>query len=127
MGNTWPNTFSSETSMAPSSFSLPPSLITVPLTLLRYRLWMARLTGRSRTPGALGGAEHGYFRLAKDVESKHGMCGVARVASYPVKSGPNPKDVPEVCGWYVPRPCLAALTACCPCTTASALPVHDAC
>ena len=46
-----------------------------------------------------GWGESGFFRLEKDVESKHGMCGVARVASYPVKSGPNPKDVPEVCGW----------------------------
>ena len=52
--------------------------------------------------GAAWGENGGYFRLAKDVSDKHGTCGVARVASYPVKTSPNPKNYPEVCGWCVP-------------------------
>ena len=41
----------------------------------------------------------GYMRLEKDVSAqKEGAFGIAMAASYPLKSSPNPKQVPEV-GW----------------------------
>ena len=40
----------------------------------------------------------GYMRLEKDVASQQeGAFGIAMAASYPLKSSPNPKQVPEVC------------------------------
>ncbi|KAF8753114.1 hypothetical protein HU200_011768 [Digitaria exilis] len=35
--------------------------------------------------------EKGYIRMARDVDAKEGLCGIAMEASYPVKSSPNPK------------------------------------
>jgi KDEL-tailed cysteine endopeptidase len=35
--------------------------------------------------------EKGYIRMARDVDAKEGLCGIAMEASYPVKTSPNPK------------------------------------
>ncbi|CAO2184027.1 unnamed protein product [Urochloa humidicola] len=35
--------------------------------------------------------EKGYIRMARDVDAKEGLCGIAMEASYPVKNSPNPK------------------------------------
>ncbi|CAL5000279.1 unnamed protein product [Urochloa decumbens] len=35
--------------------------------------------------------EKGYIRMARDVEAKEGLCGIAMEASYPVKTSANPK------------------------------------
>jgi hypothetical protein len=39
---------------------------------------------------------NGYFRLEKDADMKEGTCGIAMAASYPIKTSPNPKHLPEV-------------------------------
>ena len=40
---------------------------------------------------------NGYMRLEKDTPTqKEGAFGIAMVASYPVKTSPNPKHLPEV-------------------------------
>eukprot|EP00884_Botryococcus_braunii_P022746 jgi/Botrbrau1/9155/Bobra.160_3s0027.1 len=44
--------------------------------------------------------ESGYFRLARNSNKKEGTCGIAMSPSYPVKTHPNPKNVPQVCGWF---------------------------
>ncbi|CAM0912126.1 unnamed protein product [Alopecurus aequalis] len=36
--------------------------------------------------------ERGYIRIKRNVEDKRGLCGIAQVASYPVKTSPNPKQ-----------------------------------
>ena len=41
-------------------------------------------------------AEHGYFRLKKDMGGP-GQCGVAMKASYPVKSDHDDPAVPTIC------------------------------
>lgn len=46
--------------------------------------------------------EAGYFRLERNVPTKYGTCGLTQAASYPIKTSPNPKLVPEVCGWCAP-------------------------
>lgn len=38
--------------------------------------------------------ESGYIRLKRNVKDKEGMCGIAMVASYPIKTGPNPDPGP---------------------------------
>lgn len=43
--------------------------------------------------------ENGYFRLARNVPTKYGTCGITQAASYPIKTSDNPATVPEVCGW----------------------------
>ena len=37
-----------------------------------------------------GWGEAGYIRMARNVRSHHGECGIAMNPSYPVKVGPNP-------------------------------------
>lgn len=34
--------------------------------------------------------EKGYIRMARDVDAKEGICGIAMEPSYPVKTSPNP-------------------------------------
>lgn len=45
--------------------------------------------------------ENGYFRLARNSNKKEGTCGIAMAASYPIKTHPNPRSVPEVCGMQI--------------------------
>ncbi|BDA42488.1 KDEL-tailed cysteine endopeptidase CEP2 [Coccomyxa sp. Obi] len=49
--------------------------------------------------GATWGMQ-GYFKLEKDSSMKEGAAGIAMAASYPIKTSPNPKHVPEVCGYF---------------------------
>ncbi|CAL5000581.1 unnamed protein product [Urochloa decumbens] len=42
--------------------------------------------------------EKGYIRMARDVEAKEGLCGIAMEASYPVKTSANPKPRATVDG-----------------------------
>uniref|UniRef100_A0A0D9XAT1 Uncharacterized protein n=1 Tax=Leersia perrieri TaxID=77586 RepID=A0A0D9XAT1_9ORYZ len=41
--------------------------------------------------------EKGYIRMKRDVDAKEGLCGIAMMASYPVKKSTNPK-IAEVVG-----------------------------
>ncbi len=45
--------------------------------------------------GATWGMQ-GYFKLEKDSSMKEGAAGIAMAPSYPIKTSPNPKHVPEV-------------------------------
>lgn len=60
--------------------------------------------------------EAGYIRMARNVTSRAGKCGIAMEASYPVKNGPNPSPTPtpeeeEACDRY--SSCPAGSTCCC--------------
>lgn len=57
--------------------------------------------------------ENGFFRLRKDVEKPAGTCNIAEAASYPIKKTPNPRDVPEVCGFWGQTECKAGTTCQC--------------
>eukprot|EP01026_Neomeris_dumetosa_P078041 TRINITY_DN842_c0_g1_i3.p1 TRINITY_DN842_c0_g1~~TRINITY_DN842_c0_g1_i3.p1 ORF type:complete len:329 (-),score=52.84 TRINITY_DN842_c0_g1_i3:210-1196(-) len=35
--------------------------------------------------------EHGYIYMKRDIPAKHGICGIAMDASFPIKTEPNPK------------------------------------
>ncbi|XAR59430.1 Actinidain [Bertholletia excelsa] len=39
--------------------------------------------------------ENGYIRMERNIKTSTGKCGIAQVASYPVKDGPNPKPGPS--------------------------------
>ncbi|KAJ6801632.1 thiol protease SEN102-like [Iris pallida] len=39
-----------------------------------------------------GWGEGGYIRMKRGISSKHGLCGIAMQASYPVKTSANPKE-----------------------------------
>ncbi|KAF8660378.1 hypothetical protein HU200_057960 [Digitaria exilis] len=63
--------------------------------------------------------EAGYIRMARNVSSPAGKCGIAMEASYPVKAGPNPDPSPSP---PAPAPpvtcdrhstCPAGTTCCC--------------
>lgn len=62
--------------------------------------------------------EAGYIRMERNVTLRSGKCGIAMMASYPVKNGPNPSPSPpspvappEVCDGY--NTCPAGSTCCC--------------
>ncbi|XP_047068730.1 ervatamin-B-like isoform X1 [Lolium rigidum] len=40
----------------------------------------------------VGWGEKGYIRIKRNVEDNRGLCGIAQVASYPVKTSPNNKQ-----------------------------------
>uniref|UniRef100_A0A453KCV0 Granulins domain-containing protein n=1 Tax=Aegilops tauschii subsp. strangulata TaxID=200361 RepID=A0A453KCV0_AEGTS len=60
--------------------------------------------------------EGGYIRMERNVTARAGKCGIAMMASYPVKNGPNPSPKPDP-----PKPvacdrhskCPAGSTCCC--------------
>ncbi|KAF7012150.1 hypothetical protein CFC21_026372 [Triticum aestivum] len=62
-----------------------------------------------------GWGESGYIRMERNVTARAGKCGIAMFASYPVKTGPNPKPAPpapeEKCDRYCS--CPAGSTCCC--------------
>jgi hypothetical protein len=64
------------------------------------------------TPISPGQGEDGYFRLAMG-KGDMGLCGIASVASYPLKSHPNP-EVPLMCDVFGWQECPAG--ASCSCT-----------
>eukprot|EP01024_Parvocaulis_polyphysoides_P036273 TRINITY_DN32262_c0_g1_i8.p3 TRINITY_DN32262_c0_g1~~TRINITY_DN32262_c0_g1_i8.p3 ORF type:complete len:249 (-),score=37.12 TRINITY_DN32262_c0_g1_i8:381-1127(-) len=43
--------------------------------------------------------EEGYLRMRKDVGGS-GQCGIAMNASYPIKTSPNPQNVPQICDYF---------------------------
>ncbi|CAL5378941.1 unnamed protein product [Camellia sinensis] len=65
--------------------------------------------------------ENGYIRLERNINSVGGKCGIAQMASYPIKTGPNPPNPgpspptpvkpPTVCDDYYN--CPAGTTCCC--------------
>ncbi|KAF0906619.1 hypothetical protein E2562_012202, partial [Oryza meyeriana var. granulata] len=60
--------------------------------------------------------ENGYIRMQRNVTARTGKCGIAMMASYPVKKGPNPKPSPspappQQCGRH--SKCPAGTTCCC--------------
>lgn len=70
--------------------------------------------------------EEGYFRLGRDIDDVDGMCGLATVASYPIKTSPNPPappPVPETCDWFGLKVC--AVDSSCYCQLR--FPVLDVC
>jgi KDEL-tailed cysteine endopeptidase len=40
----------------------------------------------------VGWGEKGYIRIKRNIEDNRGLCGIAQVASYPVKTSPNTKQ-----------------------------------
>lgn len=65
--------------------------------------------------------EAGYIRMARNVESEYGLCGIAIQPSYPVKLGPNPDPGPPTPPAPAPSPeicdstheCSEGTTCCC--------------
>ncbi|KAI8000556.1 putative cysteine protease RD21B [Camellia lanceoleosa] len=65
--------------------------------------------------------ENGYIRLERNINSIGGKCGIAQMASYPIKTGfnppnpgpppPTPVKPPTVCDDYYN--CPAGTTCCC--------------
>jgi cathepsin L len=57
--------------------------------------------------------EEGYFRLAMVSNDNKGLCGINTAASYPVKTSPNPVDVPSFCDPFAWTSCGASATCSC--------------
>uniref|UniRef100_A0A0D9ZS82 Uncharacterized protein n=1 Tax=Oryza glumipatula TaxID=40148 RepID=A0A0D9ZS82_9ORYZ len=66
--------------------------------------------------------ENGYIRMERNVTARTGKCGIAMMASYPIKKGPNPKPSPPSPPSPAPSPpqqcdryskCPAGTTCCC--------------
>uniref|UniRef100_A0A0D9WAY8 Uncharacterized protein n=1 Tax=Leersia perrieri TaxID=77586 RepID=A0A0D9WAY8_9ORYZ len=61
--------------------------------------------------------ENGYIRMERNVTAREGKCGIAMMASYPVKKGPNPSPSPsptpayEKCDRH--SKCPVGTTCCC--------------
>ena len=44
--------------------------------------------------------------MERNVADQQGLCGIAKAASYPIKKhNQNPKNLPEICGWYACTVC----------------------
>lgn len=70
--------------------------------------------------------EQGYFRLKQGV-GKTGLCGIASVASYPIKEHAN-KPVPEMCDRWGFSECAAGGSCCCSLSVFGLLCLrHDCC
>ncbi|VAH54062.1 unnamed protein product [Triticum turgidum subsp. durum] len=73
------------------------------------------IDGFEDVPWGPGWGEGGYIRMERNVTARAGKCGIAMFASYPVKTGPNPKPAPpapeEKCDRY--SSCPAGSTCCC--------------
>ena len=54
--------------------------------------------------------------MERNVADQQGLCGIAKAASYPLKKHDNPKNLPEICGWYVCTP-----------DSLNSRPVHSSC
>ena len=39
--------------------------------------------------------------MERNIADQQGLCGIAKAASYPIKKHDNPKNLPQICGWYV--------------------------
>lgn len=93
--------------------------------------------------------ENGYIRMARNIDKPTGLCGIAMVASYPIKKGQNPPNPgpsppspigpPNVCDSYYSCPesntccCLVESAnlclewGCCPLEDAACCDDHDSC
>lgn len=63
-----------------------------------------------------GWGEKGFFRLKiggkQGANSKHGLCGIASAASFPIKTTPN-HPVPEICDMFAFQECPVGSTCSC--------------
>ena len=70
----------------------------------------------------------GYMRLEKDTPTqKEGAFGIAMVASYPVKTSPNPKHLPEVSLYFCKRELQTAVPVQCHCCAGVCIPAAPHC
>lgn len=60
-----------------------------------------------------GWGDAGFFKLAIGAGGAEGLCGITTAASYPLKSHPNPKNVPNVCDPFAWHECAAGSSCAC--------------